>query len=237
MKRFTGHTEEWGTFVDVKINIAEVLEKQLNSPRYKKDTIFIGTVTDAYQPAEKKYKLMRQILPLLKNHCVEILTKSTLVLRDIDLFKQIKDIDINFTINSLDEKFQKLVEPNSPSSKEKLAAAKKLVDNGITVFVMMGPYWPFFTDAEELFKEFKRVGISQVFSESFNTVGGNYTGVEKILKKHYPLLLPKMNEILFDKQKFDEFYDAAEIKIKRLSKQYNIPVTIFFGQGHAAKFS
>lgn len=65
MKRFTGHTEKWGTFVDARINIADVLKKQLKLSKYKGERIFIGTVTDSYQPIEKKYKLTRNILQVL----------------------------------------------------------------------------------------------------------------------------------------------------------------------------
>jgi hypothetical protein len=101
---------------------------------------------------------------------------------------------------------------------------------------MMGPYWPVFTDPEALFREFKRVGVKHIFTESFNTVGGNWTGVEKVLKKSYPKLLPEIQETLFDKKKFYGFYNKAQSKIKQLSKKYEIPVTIYFGLGHAAKF-
>lgn len=238
IKRFTGHTEEWGTFVDVRINIAEILRKQLKSPKYKGERIFIGTVTDSYQPIEKKYKLTRNILQVLLNYKnpVSILTKSDLVLRDVDLFEKFKNIDVDFTVTTLDEKWKKLVEPNSPSIKQRLSAMKELTKEGITVLAMMGPYWPIFTDPEALFKEFKKAGVRHVFTESFNTVGGNWTGVEKVLKKHYPKLLPNMRETLFNKKKFYEFYDKAQNQVRRLSKRYKIPVTIYFGLGHAAKF-
>lgn len=238
MKRFTGHTEEWGTFVDVKINIAEVLKKQLQSPRLKGEVIYIGTVTDPYQPIEEEYRLTRSILKVLLNYKnpVCILTKSDLLLRDLDLLKQFKEIDINFTITTLNEKWKKLVEPNSPTIKQRLQAIEKLVSEGITAFAMMGPYWPIFTDAEKLFREFKKAGVSHVFTESFNTVGGNWTGVEIVLRKHYPQFLSEIRETLFNKKKFYEFYNDAENKIKQLSKKYRIPVTIYFGLGHAAKF-
>ncbi len=238
MKRFTGHTEEWGTFVDAKINIAEVLEKQLKSPRYKNQQIYIGTVTDSYQPIEKKHKLTRSILKILLNYKnpVSILTKSDLVLRDIDLLKKFKEIDINFTVTTLDEKWKKLVEPNSSTIKQRLEATKKLTNQGIKVFAMMGPYWPVFTDSEALFREFRKAGVSHVFTESFNTVGGNWTGVERVLRKYYPQFLLEMREALFNKEKFYEFYSKAQDRIKQLSKKYKIPVTIFFGLGHAAKF-
>jgi DNA repair photolyase len=238
IKRFTGHNEEWGSFVDVRKNIADVLEKQMKSLKYKKQTIYIGTVTDPYQPLEEKYQLTRKILEVLVNYDnpVSILTKSDLVLRDLDLLKKFKEVDVNITIATLDEKWKKYTEPNSSTIKQRLDAAKELTDKGIKVFVMMGPYWPFFTDAEALFKKFKEVGISRVFSESFNTVGGNFTGVEEVLKKYYPKYLDTMKETLFDKQKFNEFYNGVEKKLNNLSEKYKIPITLFFGQGHAAKF-
>jgi DNA repair photolyase len=238
IKRFTGHTERWGTFVDVRINIAEVLKKQLKSPKYKGERTFIGTVTDPYQPIEKKYKLTRGILQVLMDYKnpVSILTKSDLVLRDIDLLKKMKDVDVNFTVTTLDEKWKKLVEPKSSSIKQRLKVMEKLTKEGITVLAMMGPYWPVFTDPEVLFKEFKKAGVRHIFTESFNTVGGNWTGVEKVLKKNYPKLLPGIQETLFDKKKFYEFYNKAQSKIRQLSEEYKIPVTIYFGLGHAAKF-
>lgn len=177
IKRFTGHDEPWGTFIDARVNIAEVLRKQIKNPRYHKGQIFIGTVTDPYQPLEEKYQLTKKVLDVLKDFpvSVSIMTKSALVLRDLALLKRIKNIDVNFTINSLDEQWKKRVEPNSSSVSERLAAAKKLAAEGVPVFVMMGPYWPFFTDPEALLAKFKEVNISRVFTESFNTVGGNWT--------------------------------------------------------------
>lgn len=238
IKRFTGHTENWGSFVDARINIAEVLEKQLKSPKYKGEQIYIGTVTDPYQPAEEKYKLTRKILEVLADYGspVSILTKSDLVLRDIDLLKKFKSIDINFTITTLDEKWKKFTEPDSSATKQRLVAMEKLTKNGITVFAMMGPFWPIFTNPEALFGKFKSSGASHVFTESFNTVGGNWTGVEKVLERHYPKLLPEMKETLFDKKRFYEFYNEAQKKVSKLSGEYKIPVDIYFGLGHAAKF-
>lgn len=230
MKRFMGQNEPWGSFVDVKINIADVLEKQIKSPKYKNKLIHIGTVTDPYQPLERKYKLTRKILEILAEYQnpIQILTKSILVLRDIDLLKKFKNLEVNFTINTLDEKWRKLVEPYSSSIKERLDAAKKLSKDGIKIVAMMGPYWPFFTDPEKLFKEFKKVGFGYLFTESFNMTGGNWSGVDKILKKYYPKLLPKMRKIMLNKNNFDKFYNQAEKEIRYLSEKYNLPVNIWF---------
>ncbi|MDP2649349.1 MAG: radical SAM protein [bacterium] len=237
IKRFTQHLEPWGYFVDARINIAQVLKKQIKSPKFKSGQIYLGTVTDPYQPLEEKYKLSRQILEVLKDYPVSlsILTKSDLILRDLDLLKQFKNLDVNFTINSLDEKWKSCVEPESTSVEKRLEAAKKLSEEGIKVFAMMGPYFPNFTDPEKLFSEFKKAGISSVFTESFNTTGGNFTQVEEVLAKHYPSFLPTFAEILFNSKKFNEFYESERKKILSLSKKYNLPVTINFGQGHAAR--
>jgi len=238
MKRFTGHTEEWGTFADARVNIGDVLGKQLRSSRFKGQQIYIGTVTDPYQPIEARYGLTRGILRVLLDHDgpVSILTKSDMVLRDLDLLKGLKEIDVNFTIATLDHEWKSLVEPNSPTVRQRLLAAKKLVCEGIPVIAMMGPYWPIFTDPEALLGEFKEAGISYVFTESFNTTGGNWTGVERVLKKHYPQFLSEIRHTLFDKRKFYRFYAQAENKVTQLSRKYEIPVTVFFGLGHAAKF-
>lgn len=239
IKRFTGHTEKWGSFVDARTNISDVLKKQFNSPKYKGQQIFIGTVTDPYQPVEKKFELTRKVLQVLANYQnpVSILTKSDLVIRDTGLLKKFKKIDVNFTVATLDEKWKKLTEPNSPTIRKRLLAMNKLANSGIKVMAMMGPYWPIFTDPQKLFKEFKAKGVSHVFTESVNTIGGNWTEVEIVLKKNYPQLLSKIKEILFNKKKFDEYYGQAKIDIEKLSKEYKIPVTIYFGQGHAAKFN
>jgi DNA repair photolyase len=238
LKRFTKHTEEWGSFVDIRMNVAEILAKQMKSPKHRGEHIHIGTVTDPYQQVENKYELTRKVLEVLVNYenPVSVLTKSDLVLRDIDLLKKFKEVDVNFTINTLDEGWREAVEPGSPSVQRRFEAATKLSREGIAVFTMMGPYWPIFTDPEKLFAEFKKAGVKHVFSESMNTVGGNWVGVEKALSERYPKLLPEMRKIFFDKKKFFDFYNEAREKIEDASMKYNIPTTVYFGQGHAAKF-
>lgn len=237
IRRFTGHHELWGSFVDARLNIANVLEKQLRSKKYHAGRIYLGTVTDPYQPLERKYRLTRRVLEVLRTvpNPISLLTKSDLVLDDLELLKQLRDVDVNFTINTFDEEWKKRVEPGSPSIRQRLAAAQKLAQAGIKVAVLMGPYWPVFTQPEKMYPEFKELGVKEVFSESFNTTGGNWTGVEAVLKKHYPKLLGEIREIFFNKRKFFEFYSAAEKRLRQLETQYQLPTTIYFGLGHAGK--
>ena len=170
--------------------------------------IYIGTVTDPYQPLEQKYQLTRGMLDILMHYpvSVSILTKSSLVLRDCDLLLQLQDVDVNFTINTLDEEWKARVEPHSSSIQERLETAKILAKNGIKVNAMLGPFWPVFTDVEALFKKFKEAGMQHVFSESFNTSSGNFTQVEEVLKRFYPNQKQNFKSLLFDRRKFDQFY-------------------------------
>ena len=142
MKKYTGHTEPWGSFVDVKINAPEILQKQLK--RAKRGRVLISSVTDAYQPIESKYKLTRQCLEILlqSQFPVDILTKSPLVLRDIDLIKKFKDIEVGITITTNDEDIRKLFEPNAPSIMARIRTLRALHDKGINTYAFIGPVLP-----------------------------------------------------------------------------------------------
>lgn len=236
IKRFTGHTEPWGSFVDVRKNSAKFLAIQMRNPKLHHQQIYISSMTDPYQPLEEEYELTREIIKVLINYDnpVSIMTKSTLVLRDLDLIKQLKEKDVNFTITTLDEKWRKAVEPYSSSICERLEAMKKIVSEGIKVNAMVGPYWPIFTDIEKMMAEFKKIGVSHIFAESFNSIGGNWTGVEEALAKYFPEKLGEMKNVIFDDKKFNEFYVIEKEKLEKLSKELNIPVTIYFASGHAA---
>ncbi|ACK41644.1 MULTISPECIES: radical SAM protein [Dictyoglomus] len=235
MKRFTKHTEGWGEFVDIRVNMPEVLKKEIKREKYKNGNINIGTVTDPYQPLEEKYEITRKILEILSEYPypLSILTKSDLVLRDIDLIKKFKNIDVNITLNTLDEDWKRVVEPNSPSIERRIYTIERLKQENIKVYVMMGPFWPFFSDAEELIKTFKVLGIEEIYTESFNTRGGTFSEIERLMSQHYPNLLPRMKEILFDKENFNNFYSLVKENLLELAKQYNIKINIYFGRGHA----
>ena len=142
MKRFTGHTEAWGSFVDVKVNSPEVLQKQLQ--RKARGRVMISSVTDAYQPIEAKYKLTRKCLEVLLQYQfpVDILTKSPLVLRDLDLIKEFKDIEVGVTVTTNDEKIRKVFEPKAPSITARINTLKKLHNNGINTYAFIGPVLP-----------------------------------------------------------------------------------------------
>jgi len=142
MRRYSGHSEAWGEFVDAKINAPEVLKKQLD--KAKKGTVWISSVCDPYQPLEARYALTRRCLKELakKQFPVNIQTKSKLVLRDLDLFHEFEEIEVGFTITTDDEHVVKLFEPGAPSVKERLRALGEIHSLGIKTFAFVGPLLP-----------------------------------------------------------------------------------------------
>lgn len=128
--------------MDVKINAPEILQKQLKKAKIGR--VMISSVTDAYQPIESKYKLTRQCLEILlqSQFPVDILTKSPLVLRDTDLIKKFKDIEVGITITTNDEKISRVFEPNAPSIIARIRTLKTLHDNRIKTYAFIGPVLP-----------------------------------------------------------------------------------------------
>jgi DNA repair photolyase len=142
MKRFTGHREQWGEFVDVKINASELLKGEVM--KKKKGHVWISGVCDAYQYLERRYMLTRRCLEILVEHGwpVTIQTKSPLVLRDIIILKRAADAEVGFTITTADERVRAFFEPGAPPIKERINALGILHAEGIKTYVMVAPMLP-----------------------------------------------------------------------------------------------
>lgn len=142
MKRFTGHTEPWGEFVDVKINAPELLKHQIT--RASPGRVWVSGVCDPYQPLEAKYRLTRKCLDILLEHGWEVTvqTKSPLVLRDVELLRRAPRLEVGLTITTADESIRRLFEPKAPPVKERLRALGELHDADIRTFAMIAPLLP-----------------------------------------------------------------------------------------------
>ena len=142
MKRFSGHKEPWGEFVDVKINAPDLLERELK--RKKRGTVWVSGVCDPYQPVEARYKLTRQCLELLvqEQWPVRVQTRSPLVTRDIDILQRGDDVEAGLSITTADDEMRALFEPRAPSIQARLDALDKLHRAGIRTFAMIAPMLP-----------------------------------------------------------------------------------------------
>jgi DNA repair photolyase len=142
MKRFTGHREPWGQFVDVKVNAPDLLRREI--ARKKRGKVWISGVCDPYQPLEAKYKLTCQCLEILAqyNWPVVVQTRSPLVLRDMDILRKGKDFEVGLSITTADDGIRKLFEPNAPTIKERVGALDELHRAGIRTYAMIAPILP-----------------------------------------------------------------------------------------------
>jgi DNA repair photolyase len=147
MKRFTGHREPWGDFVDVKVNAPDLLEKEIG--RKKKGTVWVSGVCDPYQPLEARYELTRECLGILAEHGwpVVIQTRSPLVLRDLDILGKMKDLEAGLSITTASDEVRKAFEPCAPPIPERLRTVASLHEHGIRTYVMIAPLLP---EAEKL---------------------------------------------------------------------------------------
>lgn len=142
MKRFTGHRELWGEFVDIKVNAPDLLRQEIK--RKKKGSVWVSGVCDPYQPLEAKYKITRKCLEILigNNWPITVQTRSPLVTRDADLLKAANDIEVGMTISTADDSIRQLFEPQAPSIKSRINALDELHRAGIRTFAMIAPLLP-----------------------------------------------------------------------------------------------
>lgn len=169
MIRFSGHAgQKWGTFVDIK-HWKPLTERQ--KAGLKDKSIMIASVTDAYQPIEKTACRTQELLEELKDTgaSVQILTKSTLCLRDLPIFKSFKGkIAIGFSINTLDDKWKKELDYGSKPS-DKLNALKTLHENGIYTYVFIAPIMPAVTDVKGILSVLdKQCHVNEVWLDKLN---------------------------------------------------------------------
>lgn len=191
MKRFTGHTEPWGTFLDVKHWPA------IKNPRkYAGQRVVIGSVTDGYLPQEEQFENTRKLLEQLKDSGAEILicTKSDLVVRDIDLLKEMGKVTVSWSINTLDEDFKNDMD-NAVSIKRRLDAMKQVYDAGIRTVCFIAPVFPGITDFEAIFHRVKDQ-CDLVWLENLNLRGGFKKDILDYIQEKYPHLFPPVRHHL-----------------------------------------
>ena len=190
MKRFTNHGEPWGEFLDVKS-----WEPIKNPGKYAGKELFIGSVTDPYNPQEETYRRTRALLEELKGSGAKITiqTKSDLVLRDIDLIKEFPDARVGFSINTLDEKFREDMD-NAVSISRRLAAMKKLYDAGIRTTCFISPIFPGLTDIPAIIGSVKEQ-CHLIWLENLNLRGSYKPVIMDYIRGKHPSLVPLYEEI------------------------------------------
>ncbi|MDD2666805.1 MAG: radical SAM protein [Methanocellales archaeon] len=209
MKKFTSHNEEdWGGFVDVKINATGLLQREVKKKRVGK--VWISGVCDPYQPLERKYELTKRCLEILlkRGWPVTIQTKSPLVLRDSELLREFDEIEVGLTITTADENIRKIFEPKAPPIKQRIETLEKLHSAGIRVFAMIAPILP---KAEVLVEQ---------LSEKVD-----YVLIDK-MNYHYADRIYKSNELEYAMH--HTFFTQKKAELSEAFKKEGIPCQLLF---------
>ena len=216
MKRFTGHSEDWGTFLDVK-----EWPVITNSRKYAGQKVIIGTVTDGYNPLEEKYAKTRLLLEQLKDSGADILicTKSNLVLRDLDLLTEINRhnrLTVSWSVNTLDEAFKNDMD-SAVSIERRLAAMKQVYDAGIRTICFISPVFPGITDIEAIFEQVKNQ-CDLIWLENLNLRGGFKAVIMNYIREQHPELLQLYEEIYNRRNR--SYFEALEKKAEEIAQKH-----------------
>jgi DNA repair photolyase len=201
MQRFHPHPEPWGEFVDVKANAVEVLKWQLR--RAKPGDVFMSSACDGWQPIEAERRLTRRCCELLLEYGfqVNVLTKSALVLRDLEVLAG-RTARVGVTVTTLDEGLRELWEPRCSPVAERFRVIEEARRAGLKTAVMFGPLLPFLSDTEAslaaLFQRAAELEIDTVWVDALNPRPRVWPSVSALLREKFPGLHEAYRRILFD---------------------------------------
>jgi DNA repair photolyase len=208
MKRFTGISEPWGSFVLAKTNAPDRLSHELrrDCPR----RVMLSSVTDPYQPAEERFRLTRRCLERLAptDADVSILTKSDLVLRDLDILKRMHQVEVGFTVTTADDDTARILEPGAPPSSRRFRALAALSAAGIPTWVFIAPLIPGIADTEEalaaIVSRAAAAGSQRVAYDPLNCYPTAVANLRGIFARHWPGRLPAFESACRDPDGFRE---------------------------------
>ncbi|MFH1500388.1 MAG: radical SAM protein [archaeon] len=224
-------SEDFFGDIFIKKNIIERLEKELRSKKWKHEKINIGGVTDSYQAIESKYGLMRQVLKLMIKYQnpITISTKSTLILRDLDLIdqlSQVASVSAAMTVTTVDEKIRELIEPKASPSYSRFETLKKLKQTNARVGMHVMPILPYITDSEEnlkgLFFNAQQVGVDYALCGTLYLRGKTKPHFLNFIKNSFPHLYGKYLSLYTQSGAGRDYQRDLHKRISKIRKKYRI---------------
>jgi len=220
---------EWGKYVDIRVNAAALLEKEIAAKKPK--CVLLGSTTDCFQPAERKYAITKSILEILNRHKVfyHILTRSPDIAEYVDLLRQGFCRKIYFTINNISSELKNKLEPKSPGFESRAKAINRMLDENISVVPYFSPIIPWLSDFKGIFGLFPKSG--SVEFEGLNMNLANINDIISGITSLNPELSPGYAKLLQDKAFYGSFWAGVKKDIIReaikAKKNYNTYVHSF----------
>jgi DNA repair photolyase len=209
MARHTRHGMPWGRFCDAKVNAVAVLEKELI--KRPAGLASLSTVTDPYQGPESRYRLTREILIRLASaeFPVSILTKSDLVLRDLDVLKRFPpdSLEVGFSLNTADDAVCRTFEPGAPAASRRIRALKILHAEGIRTWVFLAPLLPVLSEASLVPLIDQLSGSTdRLLADTLNLKCGNWRGISAVMKGPYRSMAAEWETLLSSETAKNRYY-------------------------------
>jgi DNA repair photolyase len=214
MQRFHSHPEPWGGFVDVKVNAVETLRRQLPGD------VFVSSACDGWQPIEARHRLTRRCCQLLLEYGfqVNVLTKSGLVLRDLDVFSG-HNARIGVTVTTLNERLAQLWEPGSAAVEERFRVIDEARRAGLKTAIMFGPLLPHLSDSQAsidaLFQRAADLKVDVIWVDALNPRPRVWPPVAGLLSKTFPELRERYRRILFDRRAREAYLGEVRDRVAR----------------------
>ena len=199
--RFSHPRQDWGSFVDVKVNAPDVLSREVK--RRPAGRVMLSSVCDAWQPVEKETLLTRRCLEILLRygHEISALTKNALARRDFDLLST-GNVDFGVTVTTLDSSLARLIEPGASLPLQRLDVLAEAKNKGIRTYAFVGPLLPFLSDSDanisSILKAIKDIGVDYFYVDKLNLRYGVWPALLKLLHEHRPDLIADYRKICFD---------------------------------------
>jgi DNA repair photolyase len=199
-----GIGDDFSSKIVVKTNVVEVLRRELASPRWDGETVAMGTATDPYQHCEGRYGLTRGVVEALADfdNALSILTKSTLIVRDLDVYARLNEVaplTVSMSVGTLDEEVRRVVEPGTPPGRKRLEILSRFSEADIRTGVLVAPVLPGLTDDEEHLDEVlaacAEAGVSWASAILLHVRPGIRDHFMPWLKSAYPWLYPRYVEL------------------------------------------
>ncbi len=202
MMKFKGYTDPWGSFVDVKINAPDLLKKEIVKSR--RGTVFISSVCDGWQPLEEEFRLTRKCLEILKDHGfpVRVLTKSSLIIRDMNILSGYRNCEIGVTITTLNDSVRKDFEPQASSVFDRIGVLKESKSAGLKTYLFFGPLLPGISDSKDeidsMVELVKKIGVDFFFVDIMNPHWQIWSSMKGVLLNRYPHAVDNMRDVLYN---------------------------------------
>ena len=222
---------EFSSVILVKVNVADVLRRELERPRWQGKLIGLGTATDPYQPIEGHYRLTRQILETLIDHPspVGLITKGPMVVRDLDLLARLSRLaacTVHMSVPTVDEEAWRALEPGTAHPLQRLRAVRTLADAGIEVGVLLAPVVPGLTSQpaklERTIKTIADHGARFCGATVMHLEGGTRDHFLRFLAESFPTLAPRVDRLYAGKYAPKPYRDQVHSILALLRQRYGL---------------